>query len=142
MIKLWQQGREVVLLLVRIIWRIGLSLLLFVLVLVACGGLYLAYTYYFGFDKARWAASAVVLHTDPEDILDSSRQSMVQDVLAHELRPGMSRAAVLAVLGPADYNEGDDQLWSYDTGWSGIDPTGLVIEFSDQGAVVRAYTRP
>ena len=49
MINLWQQGRGVGLLLVRVIWRIGLSILLLVLVLGAFGGLYLAYTYHFGF---------------------------------------------------------------------------------------------
>jgi hypothetical protein len=142
MTKLWREVRDFALLLVRIVWRLGVSILGLVLVLVACRVMYLTYAYHFGFDQARWAASAAALHTDPEDSFDNSRQSMVADVLAHELRPGMSRAAVRALLGPADAdNDGAAEAleWRYETGWSGIDPTALVIEFSNQGTVVRSY---
>ena len=73
--------------------------------------------------------------TDPEAAYDSPREDMVDDVLAHELRPGMSRAAVRAVLGPADTT--DNFEWYYDAGWRSIDPCTLVITFSEQGTVLQ-----
>jgi hypothetical protein len=138
-------GREVrgfSLLVVQILWRLGVGLLVLVLVVGAGSALYLTYAYHFGFVQSRWAASAAVLHTDLEDSFSNPRQSMVDDVLAHELRPGMSRAAVLALLGPPDHNgTAADLVWRYETGWRSIDPTGLVIEFSDQGTVVNSYAQ-
>jgi hypothetical protein len=62
---------------------------------------------------------------------------MVEDVLAHELRPGMSRAAVQALLGPADSSQALE--WRYEAGWRSIDPSDLVIEFSEQGTVVHYH---
>jgi hypothetical protein len=88
---------------------------------------------HFGFERAQWAASATRLLTDPEAAYDSPREGMVDDVLAHELRPGMSRAAVRAMLGPADRT--DELEWYYDAGWRSIDPCTLVITFSKQGTV-------
>lgn len=139
----WREARDFVLLLVRIVWRLGVSLLVLVLVLVVCRLLYLTYAYHFGFDRVQWTASAAALHTDPEDSFDNPRQHMVEDVIAHELlHPGMSQAAVLALLGPDDANRATDAfVWRYEAGWRGIDPTALVIEFSAQGTVVRSYTR-
>jgi hypothetical protein len=77
------------------------------------------------------------LRTDPEAGYDNPREDMVDDVVAHELRPGMSRADVLALLGPADRT--DEVEWSYEAGWRSIDPSTLVITFSEQGTVLRYY---
>jgi hypothetical protein len=139
MSKVWQNGRDCALLLGRIAGRLAVSLLVLVLVLVACSSLYFGYTYYFGFDQARWTARAAAFPTDSEDSFDNLRQCLVADVLAHELRPGLSRTAVRALLGPADATQALE--WYYETGWSGIDPTALVLEFSEQGTLVRSYTR-
>ena len=130
----WQEVRSFLLLLVRILWRMGVSLAVLGLVVVALWALRCAYRYHFGFDRAQWAASATSRLTDPEAAYDSPREDMVDDVLAHELRPGMSRAAVQAVLGSADRT--DDFAWYYDAGWRSIDPCTLVITFSKQGTVL------
>jgi hypothetical protein len=129
----WQQVRAFLFLLVRIMWRLGVSLAVLVLVVAALWALRRAYIYHFGFERAQWAASATRLLTDPEAAYDSPREGMVDDVLAHELRPGMSRAAVRAMLGPADRT--DELEWYYDAGWRSIDPCTLVITFSKQGTV-------
>jgi hypothetical protein len=115
------------------VWRLGVSLVVCGLVLGAVWGLQRAYASHFGFDRAEWAASAAALRTDPEAGYDNPREGMVDDVLAHELHPGMPRADVLAVLGPADST--DDFEWAYEAGWRSIDPRVLVITFSKQGTV-------
>ena len=130
----WHEMRNFLLLLVRIMWRMGVSLTVLVLVVAGFWALRRAYIYHLGFDRAQWAASATSLLTDPEAAYDSPREDMVDDVLAHELRPGMSRAAVRAVLGPADRT--DDFEWYCDAGWRSIDPCTLVITFSKQGTVM------
>ena len=130
----WRKVRDFLRLLVRILWRLGVSLAVLGLVVAALWALRHGYTYHFGFDRAQWAASATSQQTDPEAAYDSPRESMVDDVLAHELRPGMSRAAVRAVLGPADRT--DNSNWYYDAGWRSIDPSTVVITFSEQGTVL------
>ena len=76
-----------------------------VALVVAAGLLFYAkglYDFHFGFSQQRWQAAGEVLHGGKEGSLDNPRQSMVQDILAHYLKPGMTRAQVLALLGPAD----------------------------------------
>jgi hypothetical protein len=130
----WREVRDFFSLFVRILWRLSVSLAALGFVVVAFWALRRAYTYHFGFDRTQWAASATRQMSDPEAAYDSPREGMVDDVLAHELRPGMSRAAVQAVLGPAD--RADDLEWYYDAGWRSIDPCTLVITFSAQGTVL------
>ena len=134
----WREARDFFSLLVRILWRLGVSLAALGLVVVALWALRRAYTYHFGFDRTQWVASATRLLTDPEAAYDSPREDMVDDVLAHELRPGMSHAAVRAVLGPADRT--NNLEWYYDAGWRSIDPCTLVITFSEQGTVLHYET--
>ena len=126
--------RDFFLLLVRILWRLGVSLVVLVLVLVTLKLLHGAYASHFGFDRVQWAASAAALRTDPEAGYDNPREGMVDDVVAHELRLGMSRAEVLALLGAADST--DDFEWHYEAGWRTIDPSILVITFSKHGTVL------
>lgn len=92
------------------------------------------YRYYFGFDRAVWLATAQQLYAGSETALDNPRESMVQDVLAHELRLGMPRAEVVATLGAPDFTT-DDYL-EYQVGWSFLDPDFLVVR-TKQGRVTQ-----
>lgn len=64
------------------------------------------YNYHYGFNQQDWLITGQLLRSDQEDrgILGTSnaRESMVQDVMAHHLRVGMTRAQVVAVLGPPE----------------------------------------
>ena len=128
-----QEVRESVLLFARFTWRLVVVLFLFALMLGARWALKCVYACHFGFDQVQWAASAAAFRTDPEAGYDNPREGMVDDVVAHELRPGMPRADVLAVLGPADSI--DDSEWYYEAGWRSIDPSTLVITFFKRGTV-------
>jgi hypothetical protein len=78
------------------------AVLLLVLVLVLKHN----YDYHFGFDQQKWVATGELLRSDKEDkgLLRASnpRESMAADVMAHHLQLGMTRAQVLALLGPPD----------------------------------------
>jgi hypothetical protein len=73
---------------------VGFMLALLVLVLV----IKYSYEYHLGFDRQQWLATGKAGTCGP----DNSRESMVEDVMAHYLAPGMTRAQVLALLGPAE----------------------------------------
>jgi hypothetical protein len=73
---------------------VGSMLALLVLVLV----IKYSYEYHLGFDRQQWLATGKAGTCGP----DNSRESMVEDVMTHYLAPGMTRAQVLALLGPAE----------------------------------------
>jgi hypothetical protein len=60
-----------------------------------------SYEYHLGFDRQQWLATrkAGTCGTD------NPREAMVEDVMAHHLATGMTRAQVLALLGPAERDE-------------------------------------
>ena len=78
------------------------------------------------FDAARWRENAGCARLNP-------RWHMVRDVQAR-LLPGMTRAEVTALLGPADEVQ-PDQLLYYLGYWSGarMDPDYLHVRFDASG---------
>ncbi len=100
------------------------------------------------FDSAIWKQS------DGKDI-DSPRGQMLYDLLYHSLKVGLSKSAVLNLLGKTDtiYRRGDQynpfpnsratESWHYPLGnWSGfrVDTDFLVVEFDKSGVVTDIYT--
>jgi hypothetical protein len=85
-----------------------------------------------GFDQAGWKAQ------HDSTAIDNPRAGMVVAVEEH-LKPGMSRDEVLALLGPAESENGG--TLTYDLGASpyGIDFDYLVIEFDAKGRLTRHY---
>jgi hypothetical protein len=71
------------------------------------------YDYYYGFDQQQWLETGQVLHGLKNTsglLVDNPRESMVQDVISHYLKPGMTRVQVLKLLGPADREGVEQQL--------------------------------
>lgn len=75
-----------------------------------------------GFDSAAWKAQ------HGSSARDNPRSSMVGDAM-ERLRPGMTRAEVVALLGPADIVEGRIETYSLGVGAYGVDYEYLVLEF-------------
>jgi hypothetical protein len=73
---------------------IGSMLVLLVLVFV----IKYSYDYHLGFDRQHWLAA----RKNGTCGSGNPRESMVEDVMAHHLAPEMTRAQVLALLGPAE----------------------------------------
>jgi hypothetical protein len=94
------------------------------------------YQYHFGFDQQDWLETSTGLNTGTINPQHNPRESMVKDVMEHHLKPGMSAAAVKALLGPPD--EYRVQEFMYMVGWSFLDPDYLVVTFSAKGQVVQA----
>lgn len=62
------------------------------------------YEYQWGFDQQVWFKTGKMLHTINGVAINTNnpRENMVSDLMAHHLKPGMTRRQVLALLGPAE----------------------------------------
>jgi hypothetical protein len=86
------------------------------------------------FDRKVWLDNPEMTDTH------NPRARMVQDVISHHLKKGMSRTAVIALLGPpydatkSGYKQPITFLL-YPVGWSTIDPNFLLIEFTNKDLV-------
>jgi hypothetical protein len=82
------------------------SLVAAVLLLVLVLALKRNYDYHVGFDQQKWLETGEVLRSAKVDkgtlLANNPRESMADDVMAHHLKLGMTRAQVLALLGPAE----------------------------------------
>lgn len=88
------------------------------------------------FDSATWQDEARV---HGEEV----RNHMVADLLADHLKGGLTRDAVLALLGPPTdtpyFGDHDLVYWlGAEGGYAGIDSRWLVIDFDDAGRLQRA----
>lgn len=107
------------------------------------------YNYYYGFDRAEWAAVGRAFRQQyPQHLhLVDRRQDMVADLLAHYLAPGMSRKQVVALLGepdgpyspPASTSAKDLPEMKYYIQYSGSDLETLTITFTLGQQVIRYY---
>jgi hypothetical protein len=104
------------------------------------------YNYYYGFDQHGWKAAGNALREfsngrDPAN----ARESMASDVVAHYLTPGMSRQAVIDLLGPPDWQDSptDSTLANYLPRmqyyiWTASSRVGsLTIVLTPRGRIVR-----
>jgi hypothetical protein len=89
------------------------------------------YEYYFGFDRDSWQSKSYSLKFLR---IDYPRQYMVQDVLAHELKVGMSKREVVELLGPPDdyYNEKEAFVIRYFSHINYSDSEYLTIKFDNE----------
>jgi hypothetical protein len=79
---------------------VGVSLLF---LLVACSVLWKKYHSYYGFDQQEWLAIGKAIRQDSaRRDLFNAREGMAADIVAHYLRPTMSRQDVEKLLGPVD----------------------------------------
>ena len=79
------------------------------------------------FDSADWRAWGGQRWCDP----DSPRLAMVEDLRTKRLKLGMSRAAVMRLLGPQDHDWGPNSI-EYGLGGS-IDCEFLTLDFDRRG---------
>lgn len=95
------------------------------------------------FDRTVWAQAST-------EARDNPRGHMVDDLLNHYLKPGMTEAAVEALLGTPSSQQTPEYfalkttgtVWSYPVGaWSGfrMDSDFLAVHFDGQGKLVRAW---
>jgi hypothetical protein len=121
-----------------------LLVLALLLLLVSVSDLY---NYYYGFDRAQWAAVGRAFRQQyPQHLhLVDRRQDMVDDLLAHYLAPGMSRKQVVALLGepdghyspPAATSAADLPEMKYYVLYNGSDLETLTITFTPGQQVIR-----
>jgi outer membrane protein assembly factor BamE (lipoprotein component of BamABCDE complex) len=76
------------------------------------------------FDAAYWRSQRGV----PEN--DNGRFGMVE-AMRHHVHPGMTREAVLALLGPPDATEPAGDLYILGIGWGGIDGNYLYLDYEN-----------
>jgi hypothetical protein len=82
------------------------------------------------FDAARWQAQR------GSDALNNPRIAMIGD-LEQRLRPGMTRAEVLALLGEPESQSGGRAVYALGASPYGVDYEFFVIEFDDAGMLLR-----
>ena len=128
-------GRKLLAIWYSLVGLAGFVVALVLLVLIPFA-LWRTYQYHFGFDQQEWLETATGLNTGTINPQHNPRERMVKDVMAHHLKPGMSAAAVKALLGPPDGYIVHDFM--YMVGWSFLDPDCLVVTFSAKGQVVEA----
>ncbi|MGL6290946.1 MAG: hypothetical protein ACRC2H_09685 [Silanimonas sp.] len=76
------------------------------------------------FDAAEWRAQ----RGTPEN--ENSRFGMVE-AMRHHVHPGMTREAVLDLLGPPDAAEPAGDLYVLGIGWGGIDGNYLYLDYEN-----------
>jgi hypothetical protein len=105
--------KSVLRLLVQVLAYIVLAAVVF-LVLPAL--LSVVWDKYRGFDRADWVAVGRALQQHPDSLkIINNREYMAADVVAHYLKPGMSRQKVISLLGEPDnqYQPQDSLLADY-----------------------------
>jgi hypothetical protein len=100
-------------------------------------------SYYPGFNKQEWLShSNSITNFEP-----NPRDQMVPNIIAHKLEKGMSKQAVVALLGPPDSgNLETDSVLRYQTGWDISDsgsngPFYLVLNFRNNRHLSRAQCK-
>jgi hypothetical protein len=100
------------------------------LLTVGAGGYMATSTRVDGFDAAKWKAQ------ENNTARNNPRQGMVRD-LEKELRQGMTRDEVVALLGKPDLTE--QSRYVYEIGASMLDSLYFVIEFDTDGKLRRHF---
>ena len=100
------------------------------LLTLGAGGYMATITSVDGFDAAKWKAQ------ENNTARNNPRQGMIRD-LEKELRPGMTRDEVVALLGKPDLTE--ESRYVYELGASSLDSLYFVIEFDTDGKLQRHF---
>ena len=84
------------------------------------------------FDAETWKSGANRAKSNP-------RYEMADAVVKQQIKPGMTREQVVALLGPPDRQQADNYSYLIGAGDLGVDGEGVVVAFDGQGRVTRAF---
>lgn len=91
------------------------------------------------FDGAAWRAGSLAVSEDNFSSSDNPRYALAWDLMDEHLQPGMTRAAVLDLLGPPDSVVDGALHYVIGTNPYHIDPDAVVISFDAADRLVESH---